>query len=299
VGGKFGGGYKLGLVTAGVSGSVSAEPDYIGRGLGGSLRADLFDKMVSPVVSYGFGSDTLGRADTSFDVFSRNLTRHSVNAGSSIVFSASTLAAVVGTFQYEKGDSSKPYRYVPMFDPEVIKTSEIPLGAAPGLVHAARLEAMPPEQLPLKRLRYGALIRGIHRFDLGATLRLSERLYMDSWGQQASTTDLRFLWTINDTFTLGPHTRFHLQGPVDFWRRAYAAPRNTLGTGDPPKYRTTDRELGPLWAVAGGTSLRMRLSEVFSASVYAEGVYTRFQDHLYLFDRMGLFTATAVEMEIE
>ncbi len=298
-GGKFGGGYKMGLVTAGVSGSVSAEPDYIGRGLGGSIRADLFDKMVSPIVSYGFGFDTIGRAKTSFDVFSRNITRHSVNAGSSIVFSASTLAALVGTFQYEDGDSSKPYRHVPVFDPDVIQTSEIPLGAAPELIHAARLESMPLEQLPLKRLRYGALLRGIHRFDLGATLRLSERLYMDSWGQRASTTDLRFLWTINDTFTLGPHARFHLQGPVDFWRRAYAAPRNTLGTYDLPKYRTTDRELGPLWAVSGGTSLRMRLSEVFSASVYAEGIYTRFQDHLYLFDRMGLFTATAVEMEIE
>jgi hypothetical protein len=299
VGGTAGAGYKIGLATVGVSGAFSVEPDYIGRGVGGSLRADLFDKMVSPIVSYSYGRDIIGRADTPFEIFSREVRRHTANAGGSVIFSASTLAALIGTFQYENGDSSKPYRHVPMFDPEVVQTDEIPLGAAPALVAAARLEAYPLEQLPIKRYRYAALLRGIHRFDLGATLRVSERLYMDSWGQRASTSSLRLFVDLSDSFRIGPHARFHLQGPVEFWRRAYRAPRNALGTYDIPKYRTTDRELGPLWAVSAGSSLRFQLSEVFSASVYAEGIYTRFKDHLYLYDRIGLFTASTVEMEIE
>lgn len=299
VGGSLGGGYKIGPVTAGLTGGFSTEPDYLGRTVGMNARADLFEKMVSPIVSYSYGFDTIGRSGTSFDIFSRDLQRHTINAGASIVFDAATIGAVVATAQLEFGDSSKPYRYVPMFPQAALDANVFADGpAAPSIVAALRSDVMPLEQLPSERQRYAVLLRGAHRFDLGATVRASERLYMDSWGQMASTTDARFYWDLNEKFRLGPHARFHYQGPVDFWQKAYAVSFTPDGV-DLPDYRTGDRELGPLFSGTLGTEFRASISEMFSMSVYAEGIYTRFLDHLFLYDRWGVFTATTAEVEFK
>ena len=56
----------------------------------------------------------------------------------------------------------------------------VPVGATVDLVNATRLPARPLEQLPLARDRYSLGARYMHRFRT-ATLRLEERLYLDSW----------------------------------------------------------------------------------------------------------------------
>ncbi len=304
VGASLGGGYKVGAATLGLTGATSVENDYVARTGGVSISADVFDKMVSPYLTYDFGADILGRAKTDFAVFSRDLYRHNFNFGVSAVFNASTVAVLGGTVELDLGDSSKPYRYIPMFDATV--APEIPIGASAALVAAGRLSTMPLEQLPTKRKRYAALLGLLHRFDT-ATLRGTERFYIDDWGQLASTTDIRFLWDFFEgkakgggagypQLRLSPHARFNYQGPVSFWQRAYVASQS-LGGYDIPKYRTADRELGPLWAATGGLGLRTAFSHVVSLNVQVEGVYTQFLDDLYLFDRWGLFTASTLELE--
>ncbi|MBM4359656.1 MAG: DUF3570 domain-containing protein [Deltaproteobacteria bacterium] len=306
VGGSVGGGYKVGVATIGVNGATSIENDYVARSAGVNLSADLFDKMVSPYLTYDFGFDILGRARTEFAVFSRELYRHTVNFGASVIFNPSTVGIIGGTFEADLGDSSKPYRHVPMFDASV--APEIPQAASAALVAAGRLPMMPFEQLPTSRKRYAALLGFLHRFDT-STIRATERLYMDDWGQLASTTDVRFLWDFYEAkgaggapgypqLRLTPHGRFNVQGPVSFWQRAYVASQS-VGGYEIPMYRTGDRELGPLWAVTGGVGLRSSFNRVVSLSVQAEGVYTRFLDHLYLFDRWGLFTASTLELEFD
>ena len=66
-----------------------------------------------------------------------------------------------------------------------------------------------------------------------------------------------------------------------------------------PQYRTTDRELGPLFGVTAGGSLRFAVTELFGAGLQVEGIYTSFLDHIYLQDRLGIFTATTLDLEIE
>ena len=294
--GSLGGGYKVGPVTAGVSGGVSLESDYIGRSVGGNISADLFDKMASPFVGYNFGFDILGRADTEFEIFSRDLYRHTINAGTSIIFDSSTVGVIAGTVEINQGDSSKPYRHVAMFPGTIVEG--LPKGAAPALVAAARLDAMPLEQLPEDRLRYAVLLRGMKRFD-ESTLRADERLYMDNWGQMATTTDARYFLDLMDELTLNGHFRFHFQGPVDFWQFAYVAEQQVDGNLLLPAFRTGDRELGPLLAGTLGLGARYQFTEVFSLALQAEGTYTRFLDHLYITDRIGVFTAPTAEIEIQ
>lgn len=296
VAGSLAGSYKIGPAKVGINGAFSHEGDYAGRGAGASVSADLFDKRVTPSLSYGFGFDTMGRTGTPWDVFSRDVMRHTIDASASVVLSGSTVMAAGGTVQLDVGDYSKPYRHVPMFTADVAPL--LPLGATRRVVAANRLDLMPFEQVPEDgRNRFAVFGRVAHRFE-SATIRADERLYIDDWGMKATTTDLRYLWDLTDELRVGPHARFHLQSGVDFWQRAYVATLTPSGW-QLPKYRTGDKENGPMFAATLGLGARYQLSELFSASVQVEGIYSQYLDHLYLFDRFGVFTSTNIDMEID
>ena len=156
--------------------------------------------------------------------------------------------------------------------------------------------------------RYAALARIAHRLET-VTLRGSERFYVDSWGQMASSTDVRAYWDFwsaeeadgtpgYPALAMSPHVRFHIQGPVDFWQRAYVATPTLTGYVY-PKYFTGDRELGPLFTVTFGNGVKAQLTEVVALALQVEGLYTQFLDHLYIVDRWGLFTASTLELTFD
>jgi hypothetical protein len=295
-GGTLAGEYKIGPAKVGVDGGISAESDYLARSVGVSASADLVDKRVTPTIAYGFGYDTIGRAATPYDVFSNDLMRHEVNLGVSGILDPSTVVVGAFTALFELGDQSKPYRYIPMFAPEV--AAQMPRGAVPALVSQVRQDYMPLEKLPLSRSRFALSGRYIRRFET-ATIRADERLYIDSWGLKASTTDARFLMDITKELRVGPHVRFHIQGPADFWKRAYSATL-TPGGFQLPTFWAGDRELGPLVsATVGGTVRYQLLPELLAVTLEAQGIYTQFLDHIYVFDRVGGFAAATIEVEVE
>jgi hypothetical protein len=286
---------KLGPARVGLDGGVSIEPDYFARNVGASISADLVNKQVTPTLAYHLSFDTLGRGHTPYDVFSRSILTHSIDAGVSIVKSPTTLLVFGASAELESGDTSKPYRHIPLFSESV--APQIPRGATPALVGSVRLAPAPFEQLPDSRQRFALLGRVAHRFE-ASTLRADERIYIDSWGLKASTTDLRYLLDLSKNVRVGPHARFNIQGPVDFWQRAYVAKQTSDGW-ELPKYRAGDRELGPLFGVTLGAGAHLALSEIFAINVQVDGVYTQFLDHIYVYDRWGLFTATTLEIGVE
>ncbi len=291
------GDYKIDVARVGLNGGLSVEGDYVARSVGASVGADLFEKMVTPSIAYQLSLDTIGLTDTPFDVYSKDVTRHTIDAGVSLVIDPSTIAVGGGTLEISSGDTSKPYRHVPLFTSEVAE--RIPVGATPDLVSDNRAPLLPFERLPDSRLRIAVFGRMAHRFE-DATVRADERLYIDTWGQKASTTDARYLIDLTERFRVGPHLRFHVQGPVDFWSRAYVTERTTSSLGwTVPEYRTTDRELGPLIGVTGGGLVRYALTEDFAAGFEVNALYTRFLDHLYLQDRLGVLMATTLELEVK
>ena len=293
--GTLGGTYKPGMLGLSLEGAVSSEPDYLSLAGGGAATLDVADKNATLLLGFTHGHDVAGRTGTPFSIFSRTLNIESFKAGLTLVLDKRTIASFVGDLVVESGDSSKPYRYVPLFAPGTV----VPVGASVDLVTSLRVSARPLEQLPLGRDRYALSFRLAHRFGFTSTLRLDERLYDDSWALKASTTDLRYLVDLSPRVQLGPHLRFHAQTAVSFWQRAYVyGPGFTY-----PALRTGDRELGPLLGMTGGGSLRWSIGPAAHRSAWVLGldlnvIETRYLDDLYTTDRLSTVTSLSLEAEL-
>jgi hypothetical protein len=291
------GGYKPGRFGVEATAGYSTEADYISRSGGLAVLADLFDKTVTPRLGWNVGYDTIGRGGTSFDVFSHKLLTNEGTLGTSFVLSPRSVFIAGVSAGFERGDQSKPYRLVPMFARGV----QVPAGASADEVNAKRLPVRPYEQLPLERDRLAATLRLVQR--LGpSTLRLEERVYADSWQNRASSTDVRLLVDVSPSFTVGPHGRFHAQTGTAFFQRVYHADTEPVVTV--PVFRTTDRELGPLWSVTGGASAWWKLSpegDGVGWTLYASGdaLYSQYKDSIYVSSRLAGYGTIGIEAVFE
>jgi tetratricopeptide (TPR) repeat protein len=295
-----GGGYKPGNFGAQANANVSSEPDYLSRTLGLSLLGDFRDKMISPKLSFSYTWDTIGRAPMSFDTYSKPFTTVELSPQTTFVLSPTALAVIGFTYQIERGDQSKPYRYIPMFD----DTAAIPRGASIEQVNAERLNVKPLEQLPVERDRYALAARYIKRVGGSATLRVEERLYYDSWQTMATSTDARYMIDVNPTIRIWPHLRAHFQTAANFYKRVPRAKINTDATVDLPAFRSTDRELSTLLTVTAGGGARFTLSREgaklqYGVTVTADAMYTRYFSALYIQQRLAVYGAVGFDVEFE
>ena len=300
-GGSANAAYKIGIVGLGVSGSFSVEPDYVGWATGATVSFDLFQKNATLLAGYSFGHSTIGRGGTSFDVFSRTVLSHSINGALTVLVNRDTILAFVGDAVIERGNSSKPYRYVPMFTADI--APQVPVGASIDLVNANRLPERPLEQVPDSRNRFAATVRIAHRFST-STLRVMERFYRDTWGLTASSTDVRYIFDVGNRVSLWPQARLHLQTPVAFWKRAYVANYTSGGTWTIPTLRTGDRELGPLRGLTGGAGIQVRVGPEASPAdvtltLSGQAVWTSYLDDLYIKNRASGLGVLAVEAVFE
>ncbi len=291
--GSLGGLYKPGAWGIGGNADVSIEPDYQSYTFAGSVQRDLFDKNATLLLGYEHAHDVSGRSGTPFSVFSRKIDHDAFKAGATFVLDRSTILSTVGDLVVERGDTSKPYRYVPMFAPGV----DVAKGASVVAVDQLRLPARVLEQLPTARTRYALAGHLAHRF-ARSTLRVDERLYTDSWGLRATTTDARLIVDLSERTDLGPHLRFHAQTPVVFWQRAYVM-QPTL---DFPSLRTGDRELGPLTALTAGASLHVAVGSAQRPRAWVlgfelNGTETQYLDALYIKSRLSLISVLSLEAE--
>lgn len=298
--GSLEGKYKPRDVGVGAAASVSSEPDYLSFAAGGTFEVDLDEKNFTPIVGYTYGRDTIGRSDTPFSVFHHTLDRHTITAGLTTVVDGATVASFVADVVVERGDQSKPYRYIPMFTPDV--AGAVPAGASIAYVNATRDQVRPLEQLPTSRERYALTARLAHRFD-GSTVRATERGYADGWGLVASTTDARWIVDLGRRFELGPHGRFHLQNAVSFWKRAYTVEYGADGI-HLPALRTGDRELGPLRSLTFGGGVAWKLGPDDAPDTWVLGattdvVFTHYFDDLYLLNRVAVFGALSLSASFE
>lgn len=286
------GAYKPNELGFSAGADISDEPDYVSITGKAAVQHDFLEKNLTLLLGYAYRHDTIGRSGTSFDVFSRTLNIHGFKLGSTFVLDRSTILSVIGDLGLESGDSSKPYRYVPMFAPG----TAVPKGASVDYVNANRLSARVLEQLPTARTRYSIAARLAHRWTT-TTLRLDERLYTDSWGLRTTTTDAQAFFDVGERVELGPHVRLHAQAPVDFWQRAYVIQNGN----DFPAIRTGDRELGPLVNVTGGGSLRVLLGSPGDLRSWVVGfdfgvTSTHYLDDLYITSRLAGIGSLSLEV---
>ena len=297
----LGGGYKIGSVGLNANTNVSSEPDYLSRTIGGALSMELNDKLITPRVGYNYSWDSIGIRNTPFKQFERRLTTNEFEAGVTFVLSPTTLLVTGITAQIERGENSKLYRYVPMFAPDV--APRVGNGESVAAVNANRLPIRARELLPRTRDRFSAGARINHRFSSG-TLRVEERVYNDSWGIKASTTDAKYYHDLGDHLRVWPHLRLHAQTGASFYQLAYAAATDV--DGEAPlqvfQYRTGDRELSPFVAVTAGGGARISLTTEKSPNQYAiivggEVMYSRYFKALYINSRTAVYGTVGFEAD--
>lgn len=295
-----GGGYKVGAVGMHLNGNLSSEPDYLSKTIGGAIDTELADKSVTPRLGYNFSYDRIGIRNTPFAQFERNLATHEVEAGITFVMSPTTLLVTGLTAQFEIGENAKLYRYIPMFAPDV--APKVSPGESIDAVNANRLPLKARELVPHTRDRFSIGARVNHRFSNG-TLRVEERLYDDSWGIKASTTDAKYLHDLGDHLRVWPHLRYHVQSGTSFYKLAYPA---AIEQTDLPlqvfTYRTDDRELSPLMTVTAGGGARIALTSEKASVQYAiilagEVMYSRYFKALYITARTGVYGTLGFEAE--
>jgi hypothetical protein len=295
----LGGGYKIGTVGLNANTNVSSEPDYLSMTGGGALSIELNDKLVTPRIGYNFTRDRIGIRNTPFKQFERNLTTNEFEAGITFVLSPTTLLVTGVTAQLERGENSKLYRYVPMFAPDI--APRVSPGESIAAVNANRLPVRARELLPRERDRFSAGARINHRFTSG-TLRVEERLYNDSWGIKASTTDAKYYHDLGDHLRVWPHLRLHAQTGASFYRLAYPAAINDDGSLDLFQFRTGDRELAPMMTVTAGGGTRIALTTEKASVEYAiilagEVMYSRYFKSLYINARTAVYGTLGFEAE--
>lgn len=282
-------GYKPGAAGGTLSLATSIEPDFVAlqAGLAGSY--DFARKNVVLSAGYEYEHDIAGRAGTPFSVYALRLDKHELFARAEIVVGHATTLTPALELHFESGRQEKPYRWLPLFDAAV--ADGIPVGAPVDLVNQLRLPGRVAERLPDTRQRVAGSARLAHRFS-SSTLALWDRLYFDSWGLLASTTDATWAFDLGRRWSLWPHVRLHEQSGTSFWRRAYVG---SVGAGSVvvPEHRSGDRELSPLRTFTGGGGLAffMGRSEprAVAVSLEIDGSYTDFRDALYLDHRWAGF----------
>jgi hypothetical protein len=279
------------------SGSISREPDYLSLTGGGTLTVDLLDKNVTPFVGFSYGQDEVGRTGLPTDYWHEKQTV-SGRFGLTFVVDRATIASFQLDGVEESGYLAKPYRYIPLFAPG--QGASVPAGASVEEVNATRLDQRVTEQLPNRRRRVALSGRLAHRFTT-STIRFDERLYTDSWGLMASTSDFRFPFDAGRRLLLWPHLRFHIQNQVVFWQRAYEAIPGPDGTLGIPVIRTGDRELSPMYMATAGGGMKLKLYDdlhkVWSLVFEFDASYTRYFDALYISQRKAMFGTLGVEAE--
>ncbi len=286
--------YKPGTFGVSLGAAASSTPDYLALSVNGQLTQELDAKNLTLVEGYSFGKDTIGRTGTPFSVYSHDLTTHAFSFGFSRVVNPALVLGLYSDVVLERGDQSKPYRYIPMFSPDNV--AAIPRGITAYSTADLRITARPLEQLPTEKNRFALTGRMGWRTE-HTTVRLEQRVYTDDWGMVATTTDFRWFVDVAERITVWPHLRVHVQDGVSFWQRAYAA----RDASDLPTLRTGDRELGPLSNFGTGGGVRFALGKSGKkddviVSVTADGTYTSFMDDLYVKTRFSGLGATTLEM---
>ncbi len=294
---NVGGGFKPGRFGGDASASLSLENDYVSRSAHLGLSGDFSDKHITPRIGAGHTQDTIGRAGTPYSVFSNSLSINDIDAGATFVLGPTSILVLGGQAAFERGDQSKPYRLIPMFDASV----SVPAGASIAQVNRDRLPVRPYEQLPLDRDRYSLAARYARRFGT-STIRLEQRVYRDSWAILGSTTDVRWIQDLSKKVTVWPHLHVHVQNGANFYQRVYhaeLAPEVRL-----PIFRTTDRELSPLIGLTGGGGTRIELAPPtaqiqYALVVQADVMYTRYFNAVYITNRLATYGTFGFEAVFE
>lgn len=287
--------HKAGNLGVSISGGASREPDFLSWSAGATGRIELDERHVTPSVGYSFARDSAGRAGTPFSVYSLELARHTAQAGVELILSRYSRLSLLSEAVFESGRQEKPYRLLPMFTER--NAASVARGESIADVNRLRLPGRVAERLPEARQRASLTADWAIRMSK-STLRANERLYTDSWGLSASTTDVSWAVDFGQHWLFTPHLRVHAQSGASFWRLAYVA-RFEAGELSLPSLRSGDRELSPLLTTTLGFGAQYHTGVIpthgWTFGAVLEGGHTRFYDALFIERRLAAIVVLTVQ----
>ena len=221
----------------GLAASVSNEHDYRSRALSLDARFSSADNNTSWNTGLGVTNDRIDPVNRKVVNEKRRTT--DLLLGLTQAWSAQDLVQANLTLGFGRGYFSDPYK---MYD-----------------------------ERPRKRNTGALLLRWNHRGEnWPGTLRSSYRLYQDSFGVRAHTTEAAWVQPLGSAFTLMPLLRYHTQRAADF----YYDPSTTAGTYPGPDVWTstmsTDQRLSAFGALTWGARLDWKISPRWSADLKFE-----------------------------
>ena len=207
------------------------------------------------------------------------------------------------SMQFQRGEQSKLYRFVPVFSPD--QAAQIKPGESADDVNRERLNLRPREVVPDQRDRYAAGARIMHRIGGVSTIRAEQRIYVDTWGIKATTTDARYLYDLSSRLEVSAHARYHLQSGASFYHLAYSALVDENGVPLVLRpYRTGDRELSPMMTLTGGLGARIELGETgetarpkFAIVLDGDVMWSKFFQSLFVKDRTAVYGTVGFEAD--
>lgn len=292
---------RLGPARVSVDGAIALADSFRMWSAGAAAALALPGVRVEPILAYHVGGDMLFPLPSDGGYLREPLT-HTIDAGVHVPLSARTTLTFLATLAFVQGDMSNPRMGSLLF----YKEDAARLGRGAPIEEAYPLaRGVISEQLPASRERLALTERILHRFGT-ATLRIDERLYIDTWGMKASTTDARFWQDIKGVLRLGPHLRLHAQTGTDFWLRAVSL-RSTPHGDFVPIHRTSETALSPLVAITGGAHARWLVyapsdpsapePSTLAINLLAEGSHTELLDTLFVTHGWSFFGAVSVEAQ--
>lgn len=197
---------RMGQYQCGVAGRFSREPDY--RSLFGSARCqvELAQRNTTLGIALALGRDHLSNAGAQDELaqimrIEGDLTSTLVSTSFTQILSPLMLAGVTYDFIYLDGFLENPYR-------------RVPAGGGGG--------SLVSERVPDSRLRH-ALFGHLRRFvpQTGTGVIAGYRIYLDDWGVQGHTPEIRLMQELAPGIDMHARYRFHWQSAADFYAPVY------------------------------------------------------------------------------
>ena len=242
--------YFFDATTLNFAGGWSEEPDYLSNFGSVNMSHEFNDKLTTISAGYGLTSNTItrngdtidgqggghnhnGNSTSTYPPLDGKSTFHNFNASIAQVFSKNTLFQSTVNYTNQDGYLSNPYKYVYVRG-EITPEEYYKIWQADeetfnwGTVSNLEVVGIElfRERRPSQR-NIWSFSNQLNQFipALDASVHFDYRFYVDDWGIDSHTFELKWFQSLSDGWTVTPGIRYYSQSDADFFAPYFLAPR--------------------------------------------------------------------------
>jgi hypothetical protein len=247
----FGAKYYFDNATLALSGGQSNEPDFHSTFGSANFSQELNSKLTTVSAGYNYTANEIARSTGShaanhhstdpshnpaiYPDLHENSDFHAFNLGLSQILNKNTLLQLSANFTRQNGYLSNPYKFV-YIRGEITAEEYYALSQAtsPGDINwndITHLEVVGLELFrevrPNQRNQFSFSTR-LNQYlpAMDAALHMDYRYYLDDWGIDSHTMELKWLQKLPWGLTVTPNLRYYSQSKADFFAPYFLAPRS-------------------------------------------------------------------------